>query len=566
MVRPQVIDRIFKIVSCILIIGCSNELLSQDLGQIGQPLTVKFSGSVQLTSNFYSVRGIPNRTSPFAYAISGSPVLQIGDMRFPFQFSFRDQQFGYGTPFNKFGVSPYYKWAKLHLGWRSMNFSPYSLQGKSFFGAGVELTPGKFRFSAFMGKLRNPFAQLDTLVFGAHLVESYVRKTHGFKVGFGTEQNFIDVFYVKVKDDISSLQSSPEIADYELDPADNVVIGTSWKVTALKRIEWATNLNISAFVDNQDLGAKSFESGIQKFVSDLVTINSSTQVSLAGDMSLTFKTQDFRAGLTYRRVEPQYRALGISYIQSDIQSYIGFTSISFWKRKVLLSLKGGIEETNLRNLDLLGRSRFIQDVQVQIIPSRKWQVLGQWANYQYETQDGLIEIEDTLRVVNTTRQSGLVLNHLGDSKTWQTGFSISAYLQNIRNQVSEEDLSTDIQSFQGQLSIKINHVPSHLRISPSVFYSQFMLPGRLQRRYGAGLSLSKGFFDNALKAGTQLRYALNSIDKENNGHTINLRLFTTWQVAKRHSIQLSISLLDKASVLSQSYSETRSTLGYGYRF
>jgi hypothetical protein len=539
---------------------------AQDLGNVGKPLDFSVKGGIQVTSNFYSAKGIPNRTSPFAWSISGSPTVQIGEIRLLFSFSFHDQKFGYGTPFNKFGVSPYYKWVKLLLGWRTMNFSPYSFQGKSFLGAGLELTPGKFRFSTFRGTLRNPFAQADTLIYGAYLVDSYTRKAHGMKIGYGSAQSSIDFYYVKVKDDITTITDPPLNADYELDPSDNIVIGTSYKITAFKKLEWAANINLSSFTDNQSLGETIIDDPLLSFVNDLLVVNSSTQVSLAGDMSLGLNLQNVRLGLKYRRVEPQYRALGISYIQSDIQSFIGSASVSVMKRKMLISVKGGIEQTNLRDLDYLGRQRIIQDAQVQYIPSKSWQWIGQWSNYQYETQDGLIELNDTLRLVNVTRQSGLIINHTGQGEVWQTGFSASLHRQAIRDQSPIASLGSDINSTQGQLSIKVNYLPFELRCTPAVFYAQYQFPGRTQERYGLGLQVQKSFMDRKINAGVQFRIARNDVDQLRNGHTTTLRLNGSWQLEKGHSLAASISLMDKASTLSPSYSESRSTLSYAYRF
>ena len=541
-------------------------IIAQDLSTIGQPMDFSIKGGVQVSSNFYSASGIPDRTSPFAWSITGSPTVQLGEIRMAFSFSFHDQKFGYGTPFNKFGVSPYYKWIKLLLGWRTMNFSPYSLQGKSFLGAGVELTPGKFRFSAFRGSLRNPFAQSDTLIYGAYLVDSYKRKAQGMKIGFGTSQSYIDLYYVKVKDDISSITDPPGEADYELDPADNVVIGMAYRITAFKKLEWAANINASSFTDNQTLGETIIDEPFLGFINDLLVVNSSTQVSLAGDMSLGLNLKNARLGLKYRRVEPQYRALGISFIQTDIQSFIGSASVSILKRKLLLSLKGGVEQTNLRDLDYLGRQRIIQDIQVQYIPSKSWQWIGQWSNYQYETQDGLIELNDTLRLVNVTRQSGLIVNHNGQGEVWQSGFSASLHHQSIRDQSPIASLGSDINSTQTQVSIKVNYLPIALKCTPSIFYARYELPGRIQERYGLGLQVQKSFFEKKVNTGIQFRIARNDVDQLRNGHTMTFRVNGSWQMEKGHSIALSIGLMDKESVLSPSYSETRSTLSYAYRF
>lgn len=64
------------------------------------------------------------------------------------------------------------------------NYSAYTLSGRSFFGVGLELTPGKWYFSALKGKLQNPLAIRDTLVYGANLIPGYERNIEGAKLGF----------------------------------------------------------------------------------------------------------------------------------------------------------------------------------------------------------------------------------------------------------------------------------------------------------------------------------------------------------------------------------------------
>ena len=124
----------------------------------------------------------------------------------------------------RLGLSPTYKWAKVHLGYRTMQFSKYSLSDITFFGVGVEINPGNLRMAAMYGELKTPNFNLDTLAFHADLISNYKRKAHGYKLGFGKQRNYFDLFYFKAKDRY-------DVADAEefyitlLPPPENVVIG-----------------------------------------------------------------------------------------------------------------------------------------------------------------------------------------------------------------------------------------------------------------------------------------------------------------------------------------------------
>ena len=79
-------------------------------------------------------------------------VPSIYGLSLPFSFNVSQYSESYEDPFTQFGISPSYKWAKLHLGYRSIQFSPFVFDGQNFLGAGVELNPGSILLSFFLRK------------------------------------------------------------------------------------------------------------------------------------------------------------------------------------------------------------------------------------------------------------------------------------------------------------------------------------------------------------------------------------------------------------------------------
>jgi hypothetical protein len=305
---------------------------------------------------------------------------------------------------------------------------------------------------------------------------------------------------------------------------------------------------------------------VLSFVNDLFVFNNSTQFSLAGDASLGLNFNKARFGLKYRRVEPQYRSLGISYIQSDVESWLASGNFTMLKRRLMLFLQGGLERTNLRDLDYLGRKRLIGDARLQWVPSPQLQVMGQFANYQYETQDGLIELNDTLRIVNVTQNTGLFINYTQKQEVWNYGASVHIQRQTIKDRSPILNIGTDIASIQTGLSLKLSHKETDMRLTPSLFYARYTLPDRLQERYGFGININRGFFEKTLTVGVATRYALNDVDKLHNGHTLSMRLNASYQLIDKHTLNASLNILNKQSTLSPSFTEHRSSLSYGLRF
>src|SRR5690606_3239673 len=130
------------------------QLTGQDLSRLGDEKPVRFSSGISLQTSFYSVNEIPYRRQPFNWSISGTPVLEVYGLSLPFSFYFSNQQLTFQQPFNQFGISPRYKWITTHLGYSSVRFSDYTMAGRRFLGAGVELNPGKLRFGLVYGRFQ----------------------------------------------------------------------------------------------------------------------------------------------------------------------------------------------------------------------------------------------------------------------------------------------------------------------------------------------------------------------------------------------------------------------------
>lgn len=182
----------------------SSTTTAQDLGAIGKEKPFRVNGSLSLLGGpyFYSGDGTP-RNQPFWWNTTGSVTFSIYGWQIPVSFNVGSQQRTWTQPFNRYGMSPYYKWAKLHLGYRSIRFNPYTMAGVQFFGAGVELEPKGFRFAAFYGRFNKPVAQ-DTLAAIAPR-PAYERTGYGMKIGVGNRRSYFDVMFFRAADDSTSI-------------------------------------------------------------------------------------------------------------------------------------------------------------------------------------------------------------------------------------------------------------------------------------------------------------------------------------------------------------------------
>ena len=177
----------------LLFIAFSNSILAQEVSTIHQQAPVSLNGNLGANSTYYSASGIDNRQTPFTWMINGNLNARIYGIDIPITLLLTEQQRSFTQPFNQFGLSPKYKWALAHVGYRSMVFSPYTLSGMTFFGLGLELNPGKVRFAAMKGRFQKAINE-DTLSTSA-ITPTFKRTGYAVKLGYGTSATYIDLIY-----------------------------------------------------------------------------------------------------------------------------------------------------------------------------------------------------------------------------------------------------------------------------------------------------------------------------------------------------------------------------------
>src|SRR5690606_33606289 len=131
------------------------------------------------------------RQQPLGYSLSGTLNLSLYGWSLPFSVAISRQGSTFSQPFTRFGVSPEYKWVKLHAGHRNMRFSEFTLNNTTFLGGGMELRPKAFRFSAMYGMLQ-PAQRADENRYG---VAQYKRMGYGALLGLGKKNTFDLTFF-----------------------------------------------------------------------------------------------------------------------------------------------------------------------------------------------------------------------------------------------------------------------------------------------------------------------------------------------------------------------------------
>lgn len=520
-----------------------------------------FAGSVRLATEFYDVKGIDPRRSPSSWILSGSASFQAGGISFPFSFSFRDQQFSYGTSFNQFGISPYYKWITVHAGWRNMTFSPYTMTGRTFLGGGIELNPGNFRLSGFYGKFKNLLAVQDSVIYGSSLIPIYDRKAFGGKIGFGNDNNFLDLIFIKASDDVNTPDVPEDLEDpyyYAYEPKENVILGSSFKMRLFKKADLYGNIAASGFTENTTL--ESAYGTDVTFLEDVYALNYSSRFALAGDAGLRFRIKRNTFGLQYKRIEPFYSTLTTEFFYNDIENITAQFSTSTRKGQFRFSGNLGFEHNNLYNHQSVTSKRVIGSANLTIMPITPLIFSVRYSNYTQQSESGLVVINDTLRLATTSSNIGLTGNYILGSQKNQNLALYAGRTEIVDNSPEQrlENLKMDMISLSYSWSLK----SIDMRISPSVNYNRYAYPESRQERYGGGLTLTKSLLDKKMNLSMGTNYSRNDIDVYQNGHVWSNRLGISYTPYTSGTFNLSLQQISNQTVIESPFTEWRGRIQY----
>ncbi|MCX6185873.1 MAG: hypothetical protein NTU43_02605, partial [Bacteroidetes bacterium] len=209
----------------VVLIFLSIHFLSQNIFAQESKWKWKFSGNMGLYGDFYSmISDTPGAVAARRPGSSGrfmvNTSLSFGDFSLPMSMMLSPGQSSVvypnlppgnlidyvRNPNNRIGIAPKYKWAQLMLGTQVPMYSELSVGDLPVFGAGLNLSPGKFRFAVFAGTSQLAINE-DT---AKNIQGIYARNIYSAKIGYGKEDlSHLYLIASMMEDDTSSLRKKP---------------------------------------------------------------------------------------------------------------------------------------------------------------------------------------------------------------------------------------------------------------------------------------------------------------------------------------------------------------------
>ena len=499
-------------------------------------------------------------TNPYALYLGGNLNFNVlGVVSVPLSFAYTNQQLSKSVslPFNRFSISPSYKWVKVYAGYTSMQFSPYSLAGHEIYGGGVELTPDNgLRISAIFGRLKRADAEIDP---------SFRRMGGGFSVEYKREKFDVGVNIFKAQDILSS-NPFPNPDSIPVNPQDNLTGSVKANVNIVKNLRLGLEYGMSAIN--------------RKMVTNENTENDFRLLHTKGDMAiyhaekaqLSYTLDLSTFGATYERVAPNYTTLGTYYMTNDFENITANFSTAI--KKVNIALDGGYQRNNLDNQKTNTTSRIIYSANVSSAITEKLNLGAAFSNlqayvyvndiYSQVTQTNDYQNLDTLNVTQLNYTASLNASYLLESskeRRQSTNFNFM-YQKSAEAQQYSRFSGNDI--YNTSLSYQLSFMPIQFNTSASISNNYNRMPENMYiNAMTYNVSLQKTFF-KVLR--TTLSTTFSEMKNQDGflSNVLNMRLSGGYVLAKKHSFNLAMSLLHTEAAKTQT--QYMANLSYSYAF
>jgi hypothetical protein len=540
-------------------------------GMFGKGKPLKLNGGFSANS-VWNAGNTAQGKEAWAYYLNGNINLNIcGLVDLPFTFSLTNSGTSYKLPSspNRLSLHPSYKWLTAHIGDVSMTFSPYTLNGHLFTGAGVELKPDDWEFAAMYGRLQKAVGYDEAQP--AYL-PTYKRMGYGFKAGRKNENYEVSINLFHAKDRASSLAMPPD--SLSVKPMENMAGSLSFVYKPVKFIEMSGEYGLSLLTED----LRSPDDRRSGLLGAWPGSNMSSSYYNAVKAQLSYVGETNRFGIGYERIDPGYRTLGAYYFANDMENYTLNASQSLWKNKLNISLSIGYEHDDLAGSKASATSRMVGSASVTAAISERVNANVSYTNFQTYTnvrsnfelinQDNQLDKLDTLNFVQLSRSADLNLNIITRKNEAQHhNLSLNLSYQDAANkQGGVYHPGSVTEMLNASTSYSWSFLKTGISLNGALNLNNSKVMNGNTLTWGPTTGASVPLFKKKVSVNGSLSYNTGSLEGERQNEVFMFRFNSAWSPVQRHSITLAYNYRWLSTLNRPHSTNSLLTLGYSCSF
>jgi hypothetical protein len=546
--------------AAIMLLATGAGASAQELSTIADEKPVTLGGAIEGSVVGHSENGIDRGYPPFRWILSGSLTPSFYGIDVPLSFTISDQERSFMQPFNQFGISPSYKWATVHLGYRSMTMSRYTLAGNTFYGVGAELAPGPFRLNGMYGRFQRAIEEDTTQALA---VPTYERRGYAVSVGYkGESGGGFELSYLNAADDTLSLRKP--VTRGEVLPAENSALGVNVTVPIIPELRFEAEGGASLLT--RDMRAPDLDIDTNDnpaFVKAKHDINSTSTFTMAARTGLTLTLENASLGVGYERIEPGFATLGAYYFTSDIENWTISPGVTLFDRSFRLNGSIGLQQDNLMETRIATTSRVIGSGSLGWDISPAVGLEMQFTNYTTGQKAGRQPVNDSILMRNVTRSGSIAPRLLLQGEEMSHSFVLVGGFQTYTDLGIRGDRSANTDAINLGLNYGLSLIEQPISANGSISYSEATAAGTTTRMIGGSVGGSASILDEQLSLGGTLS-AASTVTGDASGLVLSESLNVSFAPSDVDAISLNLNALQAGG--EPTYDELTATLSYRRSF
>ncbi len=515
---------------------------------------VSINGMLSLSYDGYSsaVQNYQNYRSAYPaelYRFNANATLYFGKyFSIPFGINFSNQERTYNLPTlpeegvynyvrnprNNFHFDPTYKWIHATIGSQTPQYSEFTSGDMQIFGAGIEINPKKFIFSASYGTSQyavEPDAAL-------HIAGGFEQKIMSARLGYGKiEGSKFTLNIVKLEDDVNSLTQMPA----GVHPHEGISFAPMLELNITEKLKLTSEIAASVFTENLLANNNLIEELPIDKISKWITLNNSSVIDYAHKNGISWQDKNFGIGVEVKYVGPGFMSVGYRNIEKDIIDYKLNSNFKLFKNKLIFNGLIGLRSNNITNTKLDKNNRIIGNVNLQAQLSKKFSINANYSNFGFRNnrRDNLYRIEmvsnamsitPTYQVVNKKRFQQISLTASLDKFSQFDTYSQSTI--NTENRLLQANYVTGFTKTGFSFGLFAMYLQNH-----SDLFSFDMMNG--------GLNIGYQFFKKKLKTNLYTTYT-HLLQKNYSGDDrLNVNVKIKYQLAKKTDLRFGYYFNDR---------------------
>ena len=282
------------------------------------------------------------------------------------------------------------------MGTQVPRYSELSVGDLPQFGAGINLTPGLFRFSCFVGTTQLAIEEDTT----KNIQGVYARKMYSAKIGYGKEEDS-HVYFITtlMKDDTTSLKTKP----INTMPQNGLLSSIDYRIKISKQVYMKGEVAASAFTRDSRSKLVGDENATISLPPSIFKVQESSRFNYATILSIAKDGKIFGIKLKGKYIGDGFVPLGYPFMQNDVMDLTISPRFNLFKDKLQLSFSFGKRFNNLSGARSATTTQTLVSADINLQITKGLSFTSSFSNFDFRNSI----TQDTLKVQMSTFSLGM---------------------------------------------------------------------------------------------------------------------------------------------------------------